>query len=140
MGMFKMLFATALVVSVVLVNEAIGQVQNPPPASQTPPPASTQPPMAGEEKRVEGQVRSVDSSGTEIILTDNTRLVTPPGVALRPGALAAGANVIAGYRELNGQKVLTDIALKEPSASPRTGPSSPGGSSPAPPSNPSKRY
>jgi len=140
MGMVKMLFATVLMVSVFLGTDAIGQTQNPPPARQTPPPASTPPPMAGEEKTVEGQVRSIDSSGTEIILTDDIRLVTPPGRALRPGALAEGANVIASYRELNGQKVLTDIALKEPSASPRTGPSSPGGPSPAPPSDSSKRY
>jgi Protein of unknown function (DUF1344) len=139
MGMFKMLFATVLMVSAVLVTEAIGQIQNPPPARQTPPPASTEPPMAGEEKRVEGQVRSIDSSGTEIVLTDDTRLVTPPGIALRPGALAEGMNVIASYRELNGKKILTDIALKEPSASPRMRPPSSGGSSPAPPSDAPKR-
>jgi len=51
--------------------------------------------MPGEEKRIEGQVRSINPSGTEIILTDGTRLVTPPGAALRPGALAEGSNVIA---------------------------------------------
>src|SRR5262249_23756844 len=67
MRMFRMLSATVLMVSVVLVTEAIGQVQNPPPARETPPPASTEPPIAGEEKRVEGQVRSINSSGTEII-------------------------------------------------------------------------
>jgi hypothetical protein len=138
--MFRMLSATVLMVSVILVTEAIGQIQNPPSARQTPPPASTPSPIAGEEKRVEGQVKSVDSSGTEIILTDDTRLVTPPGIALRPGALVEGTYVIASYRELNGKKILTDIALKEPSASPRTGPSSPGGSPPPPPSDSSKRY
>jgi len=61
--------------------------------------------MAGEATRVEGQVKNINSSGTEIVLKDDTRLVTPPGIALRPGALAEGTNVIASYTELNGEKV-----------------------------------
>ena len=140
MDKFKVLFATVLTASVVLVTEAIGQIQTPPPASQRPPPASTQPPMAGEEKRIEGQVRSIAPSGTAITLTDGTRLVAPPRGNPQAGSPAEGSNVIASYREVNGEKVLTDVVVKEPSASPRTGPSSPGGPSPAPPSDSSKRY
>ena len=66
-----------------------------------------------EEKKVEGQVKSVDPSGTEITLADGTKLTTPPRTALKPGVLAEGAIVVASYREENGKKVLTGLALKE---------------------------
>ena len=44
--------------------------------------------------------------------------------------------VIASYREHNGNNVMTELALKEPSASPPTEPVAPGAS----PGGPSKRY
>jgi hypothetical protein len=140
MEIFKLLVAVLVTASGAFIGEAIAQPQAPPPAGQRPPPTGPQTPTRGEEKRVEGQVKSVHPSGTEIMLTDGTRLVTPPGAVLRPGVLAEGATVIASYREENGNKVLTDLELKEPSASPPTGPRTPGGPPAAPPSDSPKRY
>jgi hypothetical protein len=137
MRMFHGLTAILLMVSMIFVTETLGQMQTPPPAGERPPPAAQSPPRA--EKRVEGQVKSVNPSGTEITLTDGTRLVAPRGAALRPGVIAEGMTVVASYTEENGQKVLTDLAVKEPSASPPTEPRSPGTPSPTPPSSP-KRY
>lgn len=130
MGMFKVLLATLTILAVApvsLVTEAIADMQAAP--------------SAGQEQEVEGQVRSIDPSGTAITLTDGTRLVTPPGAAIKPGALTEGATVIASYREENGQKVMTELVVKEPAASPPTEPrSSPGGPPAAPPSDSPKRY
>jgi hypothetical protein len=94
---------------------------------------------AGEEKRIEGQVRSVDPSGTEITLTDGTKLATPPRTVLRPGVITEGMAVIASYREENGRKILTALAVKQPAASPPTVPRSPDGPSTAPPSGSPKQ-
>ena len=52
-----------------------------------------------EEKMLVGYVQSVDSSGTEITLTDGTRLVTPPGARLLPGSVEEGMLVLAVYRQ-----------------------------------------
>ena len=60
---------------------------------------------------VVGQVQSVDESGTELTLTDGTKLLTPPGSRLRPGVLNEGMLVVAMYREENGGKILTRISL-----------------------------
>jgi hypothetical protein len=59
-----------------------------------------------EEKMLVGQVQSVDETGTEITLTDGTKLLTPPGSMLRPGALEKDMVVVAVYREGNGDKDL----------------------------------
>jgi hypothetical protein len=81
--------------------------------------AQTQTPPAAREILVEGQVKDIDASGTELTLTDGTRLLAPPGSAIRQGVLTAGMSVIASYREQNGEKVLTGLAVKqEPSAAP----------------------
>ena len=120
MRLVKTIIAGLVIMSAACVTETTAQTQTPP-AKQTP------------EKIVKGQVRSIDPGGTSITLMDGTELVTPPGVALRPGALAEGTAVIASYLEENGAKVLTELALDEPSASP----SEP---SPAPTRAPSKRY
>jgi hypothetical protein len=40
-----------------------------------------------EETMLVGQVQSVDETGTAITLTDGTKLLTPPGSAIRPGSL-----------------------------------------------------
>ena len=64
-----------------------------------------------EEKMLVGQVQSVDETGTEITLTDGTKLLTPPGSMLRPGALEEGMVVVAMYREENGDKILTKLSL-----------------------------
>jgi hypothetical protein len=48
--------------------------------------------------------------------------MTPHGAAIRPGVLAEGSTVVASYREEDGRKVLTDLALKEPAASPTVPP------------------
>ena len=72
-----------------------------------------------EETMLVGRVQSVDSSGTEITLTDGTRLVTPPGARLLPGSVEQGMLVLAVYREReNGDKVLTRLAgeQREPAA------------------------
>jgi hypothetical protein len=82
-----------------------------------PVPGSAQQPS--EEKMLVGRVQSVDESGTEITLTDGTRLVTPPGARLLPGSVEQGMLVLAVYREgENGDKVLTRLAReqREPSA------------------------
>jgi hypothetical protein len=65
----------------------------------------------GDKKMVVGRVQSVDETGTEITLTDGTQLLTPPGSIVRPEALEKGTEVIAMYREENGDKILTDLTL-----------------------------
>ena len=102
----------AILASVTFVAEAVAQTQVPPPAGQSSPPTGAQTPAQGEEKTVEGQVASVDSSRTEVTLTDGTKLVTPLGVAIRPGVLTEGMTVVASYTEENGEKVLIEIAVK----------------------------
>jgi len=73
-----------------------------------------------------GRVQSVDDSGTELTLADGTKLLTPPGAMLRPGALEQGMLVVAMYREENGEKILTRLTLGEsepnPSAKPGESP------------------
>jgi hypothetical protein len=64
-----------------------------------------------EEKVIIGEVQSVDESGTQITLTDGTKLLTPPGAMLTPGTVQQGMHVVAMYREQeNGDKVLTRLA------------------------------
>jgi hypothetical protein len=64
-----------------------------------------------DKKMVIGRVQGVDETGTEVTLTDGTKLLTPPGSIVRPGALEKGTQVIAMYREENGDKILTDLTL-----------------------------
>ena len=78
-----------------------------------------------EETILVGQVQSVDETGTEITLADGTKLVTPPGSVIRPGALQEGTMVVAMYREENGDKIVTRLSLVQ--------------SAPAPPSESPKR-
>jgi hypothetical protein len=94
----------------------------------------------GAEKTIEGQVKSVNPSGTEITLTDGTTLVAPPGAAIRPGILAEGSIIVASYREENGNNVMTELALKEPAASPRTAPRTPSEPPTSPPRQAPPRY
>jgi Protein of unknown function (DUF1344) len=124
MAFDKMLVAIAVATSAnFFVAEALAQrPEAPPPTGQRPPPSGVETPALGAEKRVEGQVKSVNPSGTEITLTDGTTLMTPRGAAIRPGVLAEGSTVVASYREEDGRKVLTDLALKEPAASPTAPP------------------
>ena len=57
------------------------------------------------------RVQSVDESGTELTLADGTKLLTPPGAKLNPGALEEGMMVIAMYREQDdGRKILTRLS------------------------------
>jgi hypothetical protein len=140
MRMPKMLIAILVTVSVTLVAEAMAQMQTPPPAGQRPPPTGAGSPPRGDDKIVEGQVRSVDPSGMEVVLTDGTRLVVPPGSMLKPGVVKTGVTVIASYREENGSKVLTELVVTEPPASPPTEPRSPEPPSTAPPGGSPKRY
>ena len=138
MRMFKMPVAILMTASTVFVTGAIAQTQAPSPTRQRPPSADR--PTQGKEKTVEGEVQSINSSRTEITLTDGTKLVAPRGAALKPGVLSEGAIVIASYIEEDGKKVLTGLEMKEPSASPPSGPRSPSGSSTAPPSQAPQRY
>jgi len=78
-----------------------------------------------EETMLIGQVQSVDETGTAITLTDGTKLLTPPGSVLRPGALEKGAMVIAMYREENGDKILTRLSLAQSESAPSTPSQSP---------------
>src|SRR4029434_11032071 len=64
-----------------------------------------------DERMLVGQVQSVDETGTTITLTDGTKLLTPRGSVIRPGALQEGATVVAMYREENGDKILTNLTL-----------------------------
>jgi hypothetical protein len=48
--------------------------------------------------------------------------------------------VIASYREENGDKVMTELAVEETPASPPAGPGRPAEPSPAPPRDTPKRY
>ena len=143
MGVFKNV--PVLIVVAAVANFSVPDVlaqtpSTPPPTSQSPPPSGGKGPMLGAEQRVEGQVKSVNASGTEITLTDGTTLVTPAGAAIRPGILTEGSIVVASYREENGNKVLTELALKEPAASPSTTPRTPGEPGTAPPRPSTPRY
>ena len=80
----------------------------------------------GDEQMLVGRVQSVDDSGTELTLADGTKLLTPPGAILRPGALEQGMLVVAMYREENGEKILTRLTLGESEPNP----SAPPGESP----------
>ncbi len=101
--------------------------------ARTPPTPGAQQRKPGEEKIVQGQVKAIDPAGTELTLMDGTRLVAPPGAMITPGAVTEGMTVIASYREQNGENVLTELAVEEPSASPRSQPRSPAAPSTAPP-------
>ena len=127
----KVLVAIAVVaLTNLFVAEASAQrPEAPPPTGQKPPRSGVKTPTLGTDKIVEGQVQSVNPSGTEITLTDGTTLTTPLGAAIRPGVLE-GFTVVASYKEENGKKILTDIALKEPPVSPPTTPRSPGPTAP----------
>jgi len=89
---------------------------------QTPAPPAGQDPQ---QKIVQGEVQSIDPAGTGITLTDGTRLLTPPGRSLRPGVLTEGMTVIASYREENGEKVMTQLAVEKSPVSPPTDPRRP---------------
>ena len=115
----KTVIAILVVISAAFVTETTAQTQTP----QTEQP----------EKIVKGEVKSIDPAGTSITLRDGTELVTPPGVTLRPGALAEGTAIIASYLEENGAKILTALALDEASASPPADRRFPTKPSPAPP-------
>jgi len=78
-----------------------------------------------QEKMLVGQVQSVDETGTEITLTDGTKLLTPPGAIIRPGALEEGTTVVAMYREENGDKILTKLSLRQSEPAPSTPSESP---------------
>jgi hypothetical protein len=78
-----------------------------------------------QEKMLVGQVQSVDETGTKITLTDGTKLLTPPGSAIRPGSLEEGTLVVATYREENGDKILTRLSLPPSAPAPSTPSESP---------------
>jgi hypothetical protein len=74
-----------------------------------------------EEKILVGEVQSLDESGTELTLTDGTKLLTPAGSMIRPGALEGGMIVVAMYREQeNGNKILTRLSLRPSQPVPAT--------------------
>jgi len=77
-----------------------------------------------EEKMVAGHVQSVDETGTKVTLTDGTRLVTPPGSVVRP-EVRPGTMVVGTYREENGNKILTKLAMGKASQPPSTPSQSP---------------
>jgi hypothetical protein len=130
MGAFKSILAVLITASATFVAGAVAQTPDPP-AGQRPEPA---------DKIVQGQVKSIDREGTEITLTDGTRLLTPRGATIEPGAVTEGMTVIASYREENGDKIMTELAVEETSASPPAGPGRPAEPAPAPSQNAPKRY
>ena len=67
-----------------------------------------------EEKILVGRVQRVDESGTELTLADGTKLLTPPGAKLNPGALEEGMTIVVMYQEQDdGRKVLTRISRRQ---------------------------
>jgi len=110
-GSVKKLILTGLVVTVGLAPALVLAQTSGGSREQAPVPGRGQAPEQGEERMVVGQVQSVDESGTELTLTDGTKLLTPPGSRLRPGVLNEGMLVVAMYREENGGKILTRISL-----------------------------
>ena len=78
-----------------------------------------------EETILVGQVQSVDETGTKITLTDGTKLLTPPGSVIPPGALPEGTMVVTMYREENGDKILTKLSLTQSAPAPSTPSESP---------------
>jgi hypothetical protein len=71
-----------------------------------------------QEKTLVGQVQSVDETGTEITLTDGTKLLTPLASVIRPRALQEGTMVVATYMEENGDKIVTKLALRQSEPAP----------------------
>ena len=112
MKTFAML--VAILASAPFVAETIAQTQAPPPARErAPSPGAASEVENAVEGRVEGRVVSVDPSRTEITLSDGTKLTTPAGSVLKPGAITEGMFIAASYREENGAKVLTGLAIKD---------------------------
>jgi hypothetical protein len=103
----------AILASAIFVAEAAAQSEAPRPGGQSSPPLSGQTPAQRDEQAVEGRIASVDPSRTEITLTDGTKLVTPQGSVFNPGAVTEGMTIVASYKEENGAKVLTGIAVKD---------------------------
>jgi len=103
----------AIQASAIYVAGAIAQMQVPPPSEPTSPPPRATAPSQREKNAVEGRVESVDAARTEITLSDGTKLATPPGSVLRPGVVTPGMAVVASYREQNGVKILTGLAVKD---------------------------
>ena len=126
MRMFQTLGAIVVMASAVVVADATAQTHAPPVGQST-------------DKVVQGQVMSIDPAGTELTLTDGTKLQTPPGSSIEPGALAEGMTVIASYREENGKKVMTELAVEEPPASSPTDPTPPAAPPTGPPRDPAPR-
>jgi hypothetical protein len=77
-----------------------------------------------DEKMIVGHVQSVDETGTKVTLTDGTRLVTPPGSVVGPG-VRPGTMVVGMYREENGNKILTKLAMGQSEPAPSTPSESP---------------
>jgi len=103
----------AILTSAVFVAGAVAQTQVPPPAEPSSPPSGPTTPTQGAENAVEGRIERVDPTRTEITLSDGTKLVTPAGSVLRPGVVTEGMVIVASYREENGAKVLTGLAVKD---------------------------
>ena len=103
----------AIQASAICAAAAIAQMQVPPPSEPPSPPPRVTAPSQGEKNAVEGRIERVDPTRTEITLRDGTKLATPPGSVLRPGVVTAGMVVVASYREQNGVKILTGLAVKD---------------------------
>jgi len=78
-----------------------------------------------QEKMLVGQVQSVDETGTQITLTDGSKLLTPLGSVIRSRALQEGTTVVAMYLEENGDKIVTKLSLKPRASAPSTPSESP---------------
>lgn len=101
----------AILASAPFVVDMAAQTQAPPPARQrTPAPRAQAPQM---ENAVEGRVQRVDASRTEITLSDGTKLIAPADSMLKSGAITEGMRIVASYREENGAKILTGLAVRD---------------------------
>src|SRR5262245_2967202 len=113
-GSVKKLILAGLVVTVGFAPALVFAQTKGESSEQAPAPGREQAPSQGEERMVVGQVQSVDESGTELTLTDGTKLLTPPGSRLRPGVLNEGMLVVARYREENGGKTRISLGQSAP--------------------------
>src|SRR5437660_10037718 len=102
----------AMLAPAIFVAAALAQTQVPPPAGRSSPPPGGTTPAPKRRTPVEGRIETVDPSRTAITLSDGTKLVTPVGAVLKPGAVTEGMPVAAGYREANGGEVATRLRVE----------------------------
>lgn len=105
----KQVFAVGLAVlmaaSMVTTSMAQSKDQPAPKTEQTPKADKMGP-------SVTGKIKSVDPSGSMVMLEDGTQLTIPKSLKVSKAQLKAGAMILARFEEKGGQKVVTSIEMK----------------------------